>query len=200
MSNNIKWYEKYSLSNHDIFNILDGKFNLVLYPNLYKYRSIDEVLGPYGACVLLVEAKKGYGHWVCLWKLNNYTLSFFNSYGGYPDDALDSVSRQFAMMNHEDKPYLSHLMDISPYELTYNEYAYQQKGSDIRTCGRHVCVRLICRTMDDDYYHNYITFFCNKFGINADEFVTILTTNPPIDMIQQEELVFKPGELEIIEV
>jgi hypothetical protein len=176
MSNRIlQKYEDISLSDKHIFNILDGKFNLVLYPDLIKYKSIDDVLGRYKACVLLFEAKENYGHWCCLWKLNNKTVSFFNSYGGYPDDSLDYIPHHFAKVSNQDKPYLSILLDKSPYDLTYNEYDYQKHNKKIRTCGRHVCVRLICRNMSDDQYHDYIMYFTKKYNIDPDEMVTLLT-------------------------
>jgi hypothetical protein len=168
-------YENIALTDGHIFDLLDGKFRLVLYPQLINFRDIDEVLGPNGACVLLFEAKKRYGHWCCLWKLNNKTVSFFNSYGGYPDDSLDFIPEHFAKVNNEDYPYLSLLLDKSPYKLTYNEYAYQKHDNDIKTCGRHVCVRLWCRDMNDDQYHKYISMFMKKYNIDADQFVTLLT-------------------------
>lgn len=198
MSNNIlKQFEAYSLSNKDIFNLLDGKFNLVLYPNIHKYNTIDEVLGIHGACVLLIEARKGYGHWVCLWKLDGNTISFFNSYGGYPDDSLHYVPKEYAKENFEDKPYLSVLLDNSPYNLTYNEYAYQQRGKDVRTCGRHVCVRLFCRTFDDDQYHEYLDTFCKKYDLTSDQFVTLMTMNIPH---QEQEIYIQPTYADIIEI
>jgi len=168
-------YEDVALNDKHIFKLLDGKFNLVLYPQLINYNDIDQVLGPHGACVLLFEAKKSYGHWTCLWKLNPNTVSFFNSYGGYPDDTLDHIPEHFARINNEDYPYLSLLLDKSPYKLTYNEYKYQKVDKHIRTCGRHVCVRLWNRNMNDDQYHEYVTYFTKTYGINADQFVTLLT-------------------------
>ncbi len=168
-------YEDIALTNGDIFKILDGEFNLVLYPQLVSYSDIDQVLGPHGACVLLFEAKERYGHWCCLWKQDENTVSFFNSYGGFPDDSLDHIPEHFAKINNEDYPYLSLLLDNSPYDLTYNEYDYQKHDSNIKTCGRHVCVRLWCRDMSDDQYHEYISYFMKKYRINADQFVTLIT-------------------------
>jgi hypothetical protein len=176
MSNNtLKHYENIALSDANMFNLLDGKANIVLYPNLLNYKDIDELLGPYGMCVLLFMATKNYGHWVGIFKHNNHTVSFFNSYGGYPDDSLKYIPYHFAKVNNEDVPYLSILLDKSPYDLTYNEYKYQKRDSNIRTCGRHVAVRLFCRSMSDDEYHEYIKHFTEKFNINADEMVTLLT-------------------------
>jgi hypothetical protein len=168
-------YEDIALTNHNIFNLLDGKFNLVLYPQLIEYRSIDEVLGEYGACVLLFEAKAKYGHWCCLWKLDNNTVSFFNSYGGFPDDTLDFIPEHFAQISNQNYPYLSLLMDRCPYELTYNEYEYQKHGKNIKTCGRWVTCRLWCREMDDDRFHKYIKHFTREHNITPDQFVTLLT-------------------------
>lgn len=168
-------YEDVALTNHNIFDLLDGKFNLVLYPQLINYDEIDDVLGEHGACVLLFEIKKKYGHWCCLWKLDENTVSFFNSYGGYPDDTLEHIPEHFARINNEDYPYLSLLLDACPYDLTYNEHAYQKHGSNIKTCGRHVTVRLWNRHMDDDKYYRYIKHYTKKYGLTADQFVTILT-------------------------
>ncbi|SRR6266568_482033 len=177
MHNNkiLKQYEKIALSDKHIFNILDGKNKLVLYPDLINYKNIDQVLGKHGICVLLFEAKKNYGHWCCLWKLDSNTVSFFNSYGGYPDDSLKYIPEHFARISNQDYPYLSLLLDESPYDLTYNERKYQAKGSNIKTCGRHCAVRLICRHMTDDEYYKFISYFCKKYKIDADEFVTLLT-------------------------
>lgn len=174
----IKQYENIALTDKHIFDLLKGQNNLVLYPNLINYRNIDEVLGPNGMCVLLFEAKKNYGHWCCLWKLNNNTVSFFNSYGGYPDDTLEYIPEHFAMMNNEDVPYLSMLLDESPYKLTYNETAYQKKGSDMRTCGRHCVVRLFNRNKTDKQYYKYVKGFCDRLDIDPDEFVTLMTMDP----------------------
>lgn len=176
--NVLKHYEDISLSDKNLFDLLDGQNSLVLYPNLPNYANIDEVLGPNGMCILLFEAKKNYGHWCCLWKLDEETVSFFNPYGGYPDDSLDFIPAHFAKENNEDKPYLSMLLDKSPYKLTYNEHAYQKMANDIKTCGRHCTVRLWCRMMDDDEYYDYIMHFLYEYEIDADAFVTLLTMNP----------------------
>ena len=176
-SNIIKHYENIALSDKNLFKLLDGKNKLVLYPDLIHYDNIDQVLGPYGMCTLLFEAKKNYGHWCCLWKLDDDTVSFFNPYGGYPDDSLKFIPEHFARISNQDHPYLSLLLDKSPYDLTYNERAYQKKGKNIKTCGRHVCVRLFCRSMTDDEYYDFVSYFTKKYNIDADEFVTLLTIN-----------------------
>lgn len=173
----IKHYESIALSDEHIFKLLNGKNKLVLYPDLIKYDNIDQVLGENGICTLLFEARKNYGHWCCLWRLNPTTISFFNSYSGYPDDSLKYIPEHFAKVSDQDVPYLSLLLDKSPYSLTFNQHAYQKKGGDIKTCGRHVCVRLICRKMTEEEYYHYVKHFTEKYNIDPDEFVTLLTMN-----------------------
>ena len=65
----LKKYENIALSDKDILKILHGKTNIVLYPNLYKYSHIDEILNPHDSCILLFEVKKSYGHWTALIKM-----------------------------------------------------------------------------------------------------------------------------------
>ena len=170
----LSYYENIALSNKDIFKILKGKGNLVVYPDLIKYKNIDEVLGNDDMCILLFEARKNYGHWCCLWKIDN-TVSFFNPYGGFPDDSLKFIPEHFAKISNQNYPYLSILLDESPYQLTYNERKYQKHGKDIKTCGRHCAVRLLCRNMDDNEYFNYINYFTKKYNIDPDAFVTLIT-------------------------
>ncbi len=40
----LKKYQNKALSDKEMLNIVDGKANLVLYPNLHKYKSLDQFL------------------------------------------------------------------------------------------------------------------------------------------------------------
>lgn len=178
---NIKHYEDIALSNKDIMSLLHGKASIVLYPKLYRYDNIDMVLGPYDACVLLFEAKPNYGHWVCLFKINNHTLEFFNPYGGFPDDSLEYIPENFRERSYQKFPILSELLLVCPYELTYNEHQFQQKTKDIKTCGRHCVVRLLHRNLSLEEYTHFLNDMCKKFNTDYDGIVTILTINKNID-------------------
>lgn len=173
--NIIKYYENIALSNRDILKLLKGKANIVIYPNLHYYKNIDEVLGKYGACILLFEARKDYGHWCCIFKINNNTLEFFNPYGGYPDDSLKHIPLHFRIKSNQYVPYLSILMLKSSYELTYNEFTFQKKGYDIKTCGRHCVSRLLLRNLSIYQYHDLLNNLSKKFNIDYDTIVTLLS-------------------------
>jgi len=175
MNKTIKYYEDVALSNSDVLNQLNGKVKIVLYPDLYKYHSIDEVLGPYGACVLLFEAKPKYGHWVCLFKQTQDEVCFFNPYGGYPDDSLHYISDEFKQKSHQNKPILSQLLLESPYNLSYNEFQFQKRAKDIKTCGRHCVVRLLGRNENLYEYKDTLDALREQLDMDYDGVVTYLT-------------------------
>lgn len=168
-------YEDIALSNYDIMEKINKKAKIVLYPDLYKYKTIDEVLGKYGATVLLFELKPKYGHWVCIFKTNENTIEFFNPYGGYPDDSLLKINEKFRKESNQELPILSLLLLNSHYNLTYNEFQFQEKNYNIKTCGRHCIVRLLLRNMDLYEYYNFLNILRNELNISFDEIVTLLT-------------------------
>lgn len=173
--NIIKQYQDIALSDKEVLRLINGKANLILYTDLHKYDSIDDILEPYGACILLFEAKPKYGHWCCLFKRNEKMIEFFNPYGGYPDDSLKFIPMRFRLVSNQFYPHLSWLMINSPYELSYNEYKFQKHGSDIKTCGRWCAIRLIFRYFSLNDFHELITYLTKKFNMKSDELVTLLT-------------------------
>ena len=147
MNDIIKRLENTALSNYDILLLLDNKVNIVLYPDLYKYTSIDQLLNPYNCAIILYESRKHYGHWCSIIKRDN-SIEFFNPYGGLPDDCLNHINLDFRIESNQVIPILKLLMHESPYELHYNEFQFQQKGYDIKTCGRHCVVRCMLKKYD----------------------------------------------------
>lgn len=171
----LRQYQDIALSDKEVLKLVDGKANLILYPDLHKYSSLDEILDPYGACILLFEAQPHYGHWCCIFKVNKRLVEFFNPYGGYPDDSLEYIPMHFRMMSNQYLPQLSYLMLDSPYELSYNEHKFQQHGSDIKTCGRWCAIRLIYRFLSLEEFEKMIKEMCRKLKVTGDKLVTLLT-------------------------
>ena len=96
-----------ALSDKDIMRLIKGKANLLTYTELQKYNNIDQVLGPYSALVLLYETSKNFGHWVCVFKVNENTIEHFDSYGLKPDDELKFIPEYFREVNYEEIPHLT---------------------------------------------------------------------------------------------
>jgi hypothetical protein len=172
----LKHYEDIALSDRQLMDLVSCRANLVLYPNLPNYESIDEALGPHQAMILLFEAKPSYGHWCCVFRRQNL-IEFFNPYGGYPDDSLEHIPMHFREVSNQLVPYLSLLMMKSPYELSYNEHAFQEHKKDVKTCGRHCAVRLALRILPLDDYTRVINKLGASLGTDPDGVVTTLTAD-----------------------
>lgn len=173
--NDIKLKEDIALSNFDILKLLHNKVNIILYPDLHKYENIDQLLDPYDCCIILYESKPRYGHWIALIKKND-SIEFFNPYGGLPDASLKLIDPEFRAQSNQLLPYLKRLMYKSPYELNYNEFQFQRKGFDIKTCGRHCTVRVMCKVINIYQYKDLLDKLCEKYHTDYDGVVTILTS------------------------
>lgn len=175
----LKKYVDYPLSNFDIMKLVKRKANIILYPDLHKYKSIDDVLGPYGVAFILFESKPQYGHWTLLFKLNDGTLEFYNPYGtreqGFPDDSLNFIPNDFAKKSNQDYPYLSKLLLKSPYQLSYNEIPFQKHAKNIKTCGRWSVFRLLNKHLSLYEFNDLIKQLMKRTRLSADEVVTLMT-------------------------
>lgn len=166
-----------ALSNHDILNLLNNNCRIILYPDIHNYNSIDQILDPYDCCIILYESMPKYGHWCALIKTDENNIEYFNPYGGFPDNSLDYISNEFRKQSNQFYPYLSNLMYKSDYNINFNEFPFQQKKNDIKTCGRHCVVRVFCKSINIYQYKDILDKLCKKFKLNNyDEFVTLITS------------------------
>ena len=84
MESLLDYYKNIALSDKDILRLVGNRANIILYPDLHKYNTLDQILDPYDACVLLYEAKPRFGHWCCLLKtydINGALIEFFDQIG-----------------------------------------------------------------------------------------------------------------------
>ncbi len=177
MSKKLDKYIDIALSNKDLLELVDGKANLVLYPDLHKYKNIDQVLGKYGAAFILFCSKPRYGHWSVLFKRDPQTLEWFNSYSDkWPDETLDFIEPGFRRRSNQYHTTLSKLMYDSPYNLEYNEFPFQKKGGSIKTCGRHAAYRLLFRDLNLYDYKDFLDYVRDLTGLDYDAIVTLATT------------------------
>ena len=164
--------ESISLSNVEVMNLIGNKANIIQYPELRFYENIDDILEPYGACIILFLTRENYGHWTCVFKVDENTIEYFDPYGLFIDEALDfKMNEYFRYKNHQNFAHLTWLLLNSRYEITYNEHKFQQKKKGISTCGRHTAMRLILRELSLEEYKDFIY----SFNLNPDKLVTLLT-------------------------
>lgn len=167
-------YKKVALSNKQILQLVKNKANVILYPDLWKYKNIDQLLYPYNACFLLFETKKNYGHWCALIKYGN-TVEFFDPYSGYPDDVLQFIPKNYKNKSNQNYPYLTALLYNSPYNIEFNDHKYQKHDNNINTCGRHTATRILFKHYDLKQYDKFIKLMCKRLNKTPDDVVTYIT-------------------------
>lgn len=164
--------KSYSLSNFDVYKLLDEKCRVMSYDDLVKFKTLDSALGHYKAFVLLYLTSGSYGHWtVCFMYPDNRTVEFFDSYGYFPDSEMSFIPKDIQKEYKENFPYLCKLLLNSGYKVVYNNNQLQSKKDGINTCGRHVVSRLMYR---DVPIEDYVKMIKNS-GKSADDFVTKIT-------------------------
>ena len=170
LSNLIKNAEEIELSEDDIRKIVDNEVNVISYEDLFSYGSIESALGPYKALIVLYEVQShSEGHWGLLYLQNN-VLHFFDPLGIEMDKELDLIPNFYKLNNHgEPTPHLTYLVEKSGYKVISNKTRYQKVDSHVNTCGRHCCVRLKFRHLDEEQYKKLWSV------IPADKEVTELT-------------------------
>ena len=164
----------YYMTGNDLLDGMMGKAKIVLYPDLYKYKDIEELLAPHGAVFLLYEFEKRVGHWTLVFKQGD-TIEFFDSYNYKPDYEFEFIPDNFRIINNMLYPQLTKMLYDSGKEIHYNNYKLQRESSDIATCGRHVLTRLWFKDLNIDEYYKMMKYLCNKTKLTPDEIVYYLT-------------------------
>ena len=149
-----------SLSNDDIMKVLKGHTKIIPYNEISKYNSIEEILHPYGSAVILYLTDKSYGHWVGLIKHNNNHVEHFDSYGYTPDDEFSFIDKSSrTKYNYRGRPYLSTLLSKFKGTVEYNHDKLQGSSNQIATCGRHCCLRILCKSIPLKQYVSMVKKF-----------------------------------------
>ena len=160
----------YPLSKKDIERAFKGRIKVILYNEITNYRTIDELLAPYGRVCILYYWKKYHGHWVCVFRNKNGRVEIFNSFGGFIDDTLNDISTQFKKETQQDYKHLTDLLYKGGRIVEYNDQQLQSMKSS--TCGRWCVYRM---------FRNDLTIeqFCNLFKNikNKDKKIISLTNN-----------------------
>ncbi len=163
----------YSLSSDDISDYLDGKIKIITYKELRKYQSIDQLLHPYDVVAILYETRPNYGHWTLMYKMNGM-IYFFDSYGLVIDDELKFVNENLREQLGESYKYLTRLVYLSPYELDYNPYQFQDLKKNVTTCGRWVLLRYSWRELNIDQFYQLLKKLRKEYNLTYDQIVTKL--------------------------
>ena len=170
------------MGNDDIHKILPNA-PIILYNDLKKYNSIDEILpNKKSYAIILYLNSPNSGHWVSIMRPDNNTIEYFDSYGGEIDKPLSWISKEENAKLGITEPYLTNLLKKSKYNIIHNKTQFQLKGKgneDISTCGRHCCYRIQCmknKNMSIDDYKKMMERVKNGLNMNFDKLVGVMVS------------------------
>lgn len=143
-----------STSGDQLMKALNNHVKIVMYPDIYKYKTIEDLLKPYKCVIMLYKTSFNYGHWCCIYEYNN-VIHFFDSYGYMPDSQFKFIPKRFLKSNYKGWKHINKLLKKSKnYEIRYNHHKLQGTKNGAETCGRWVVGRLLCYKMDEDEFYN----------------------------------------------
>ena len=148
------------LSATDVSKVVGQKpMKVIISSEFHKINNLSEVLNDETPDVLILfqnnhQANVISGHWCCM-KLLDDTLLFYDSYGSFPTDQLKRIPKSYRKQTNQCKNYLAQLMLDSGYDIHYNNYKHQKRGSGINTCGRHSGYFLRNNLFPDEYNSKY---------------------------------------------
>jgi hypothetical protein len=114
--------------------------NIISYPEIKKYNSLDTLLGKDNACIILYSVgRQECGHWCMINRPNEREIEFFDTYANYLDSAITNKRLRFS----NDYPYLSRLVkeDGRVKKILFNNMKLQTLDRNSNVCGRWVCFR-----------------------------------------------------------
>ena len=105
--------------------------DVLLYKDLYKYDSIDELFLEDNLRIILIESSPSYGHWISLIK-DGDTYIYFDSYGREPDYWVQFLKPFYRTLLGDEPAEIKRL--LRGRKLVWNKVKLQ--GKDSSTCGR----------------------------------------------------------------
>ena len=124
------------LSNKTIVSAL-GSVNdnvIVKYSDLDEFKSLNDLMNGNNYVIILIESQKNSGHWVALYKKDNNTYYYFNSYGKKYDDDISTICAMSDLILGNERNSIRNLAQKSNADIVYNKVRYQNNTST--TCGR----------------------------------------------------------------
>jgi hypothetical protein len=168
---------KKPLSDNELRIILGKGLKIVMYPDLAKYSSIEQLLpNPNDYCIILiVESETKFnisGHWCALLKYDGI-YEWFDPYGNDIDvDLMSWMDARTRARLHESKPYLTYLLKHKQY--TYNKIRYERLKTGVNTCGSHSSYRIYQfkkygLKLED--YQRHMSNLSKQYGVSYDKIV-----------------------------
>jgi len=165
--------EDYAFSGENMKDLTENKYKIYRYHELEKFDNIDQVLGDNLGAIILYQSSVNSGHWCSLWREGN-TIYFFDSYGFDIDQELKFS--EFHMRRHKgvETPHLSHLIDVSGYNVISSHYKLQRMADKTNTCGRYAGARIKHRNLS---HKEFADLLMKNKHYPPDFWIVVMTQN-----------------------
>lgn len=175
----IEELKRTALGDNEISAYLNGQTKVVKYNEIPIYCDINQLLGPFNNCVILLETKQNFGHWICL-KKKNGVISFFDSYGDFPDEQKKFVNSKFLADSGQKYNIICKMLDEASYNYTIEFSDRRLQNMDdlsIATCGHWCSVFIKSGMLVDEFYD-----FIDSFGEpDLDKLIVEIFYNQPLN-------------------
>lgn len=140
------------MSNTDIIKRLGGRTKILMYDEFNKYDDLEKLLEPWDNLVFLLRTEEDFGHWMCI-KKSWDRISFFDSYGDFPDVQKKYVNQKFLEKSEQKYNKLCELLYNASFKYTieFSQYKLQKKDDKIATCGQWCCLFIESGLLVDDF-------------------------------------------------
>jgi hypothetical protein len=150
---------------------------IIIYYKDLQYLNIDNIKNNI-MIFILFEGENNLNHWIGLLKINNRYhknyLEFFDSYGNLEKNVKTSFDKNFLKRSNQYYNYINKFMrnNFNKYDCHYNNIQYQEKmRTGINTCGRHLLMRNLLKSYNDDEYFKIMNELRKKYKLSYDEVV-----------------------------
>ena len=184
-----------ALSPNDIFTIAGKTCNVIKYPDLSEFNSIDDIFQEgnslYGmirpdlpfdddSCIILYMSKPNFGHWCTINRYRNKKgdlrrIDFLDSYGDMIDDQLEFINKDFRGISNQLTAHLCGLLSKEKVPIHYNNIQLQALQGGISTCGRYAALFLKFNNLTVEKFANSLLAASEKYKIPIDQLVTLMT-------------------------
>ena len=165
-------YKSKDLSGQDIV-ALTGK-QPVLYSDLRKYTSLQQLCGPERACIVLYQtSQKTEGHFVCLSINRKGVARFVDPYG-----LQNGTEKIYGASYDANMPrYIENL--LAPYKdrdmFEHSKIDYQAKNPNVSTCGRWSSIFFLWKDLSLVEIQQLLLYNKDPFMANTDNCAVLLT-------------------------
>lgn len=167
------------LGDHELSAYLNGQTRVIKYNEIPLYNNIEQLLNPYNNCIILLETKTNFGHWICIKRTGN-VISFFDSYGDFPDEQKKFVNSKFLKDSGQKFNIICKMLDEASYQFTIEFSDRRLQNMDdlsIATCGLWCSVFIKSGMLVDEFYE-----FLDSFGEpDLDKLVVQIFYNQPLN-------------------